>query len=51
MEPTGRANVRPMMNSAKSGAISQNDQLDPDGASLHPLSIRQTPMGSAFVVW
>ncbi len=34
MEPTGRANARPMINSAKSGAVSEI--AIPDCAALHP---------------
>jgi hypothetical protein len=43
MEPTGRANARPMINSAKSGFTVRNPEIiglriagSPDFASLHP---------------
>jgi hypothetical protein len=36
MEPTGRANARPMINSAQSGKSRSVRQSSPDSASLHP---------------
>jgi hypothetical protein len=36
MEPTGRANARPMTGSAQSGIGSHADEAIPDYASIHP---------------
>ncbi|GEC55916.1 hypothetical protein BEL01nite_49590 [Bradyrhizobium elkanii] len=36
MEPTGRANARPMTGSAESGTAEAMDELAPDFAALHP---------------